>query len=334
MDFKNELIEYQIKLYSYTEQQGELEVFEKIDESIDGGLKIKEEIVYEDAKSESVVSTTKYCEFCCKTISINGFYHHMKRKHENNNYVVCDFDGKKFKFKQDLRAHMKTHFSIELRKKYTCKSCDSQFLSMSSLKHHENFFHSEYTEIHPCHSCEKSFSSRMKYLQHNWKVHNNSTFTCDKCNKNYASKSSLDAHINQSHFTDKEPCIICGKFFRPGPLMKSHLLTHDAPQYKCSECGKEFFQMKTLNAHLLKHFPENHKTCSDCGLTFQNEQYLKRHKVLHSNVKVQCEVANCYSTFSRRDNMIRHYQKKHKNIDAKIRNKFINNAKENNDVPW
>lgn len=281
----------------------------------------------------------KYCEICDKVLLASSFYHHMLRMHNKNEISIftCDFDGKKFNLKGDLRSHMQTHLPKDSREKFVCSKCDASFLSFSSLKHHENYFHSDYDEIHPC-DCGKKFPSRMKLLQHikTDSAHHNETFKCEKCDRSYRTAASFKKHI-KVHNVKKENCNMCDKKLLPGTSMKEHVKTHKLPQFQCkfSSCKKQFFSKSSLNAHLNTHDAESSVECPDCRSIFPTIAHLKKHHTRqHTAIRIECEVPNCNSSYKRKDRLIRHYNKNHDELDLNTREELVNNARCNQLVSW
>lgn len=275
------------------------------------------------------------CHICDKFISSKNFYHHMKRKHNSNEYFTCDIDGKKFSFKNDLKSHMKIHLSQDLRVRFYCETCKAPFLSMSALRNHESIFHSEFIEFHPCdyHDCDRVFPNRMKLLQHTITVHGNRRFSCKICQKNYSSSSNLKKHM-QTHSERKETCDVCGKSFSKS-YIESHLLTHNPPQLKCNfiNCGKVFCSKISLNAHSQLHKTNSSKVeCLHCNAILASKKSLIRHQATqHSLITIQCEL--CSFTFKRKDRIQPHYNRFHNDITEDMRLDLIQRAKNNKVIP-
>jgi hypothetical protein len=285
-------------------------------------------------KNESVfkqkVIQYKYCELCDTKVNAKSYFSHFKR-HHCEALFVCDFDGKRFKLKNDLRDHMRVHIPNELRAKITCQICKSSFFSKSALKKHHDFFHSGYIEEHPC-ECGKIFGSQDKLKQHEINVHGNKRFKCDLCGRDYETERSLRRH-RLVHSTGKVQCVVCGNFYSQSS-MRDHLKVHEDPQLECQygSCVRKFHTKTALDKHMNSHYTKSIK-CVDCNSTFTNETSYFRHRNRQHSAKSICQVDGCDKEFSRKDNAIRHY-KSHKDLDTFIINAFIEEVKTNKNISW
>lgn len=297
----------------------------------------------------------KMCQLCGLSFATNGWYHHVSppatnlhnplqhlqisfqilRAHTENVRFVCDFCGKGYRVKHDLKDHIQTHMDVESRKKFPCAHCSTSLLSKSALKNHEHIFHSNVIEEHPC-ECGKVFASRMKLYQHRTTVHNKGHYPCPTCTKAYTVKSALQKHIVKNH-RKKVPCEVCNKLVAPGMFMNRHLKSHLPPMYKCSfdNCLKEFQSRSAL----VYHEESRHKTlevvsCPTCNASCTSARNLKRHIARqHSSFRVQCEVNGCCHTATRKDYLASHYRS-HKDIDDKTREILLAKVKQIKVISW
>jgi len=258
----------------------------------------------------------------------------MRRAHTNEIRFICDFCGKGFKIKNDLKDHIKRHTSIESRQKFPCKVCNAELLSKAALKNHM-ILHSAIVEEHPC-DCGKSFESRIKLYQHKATVHMKGNFPCHSCDKIYTVKGVLLKHI-QKHHSLKQPCEVCGKLFAPGFFMSQHMKSHQPPGHTCSveDCGKKFQSKAALVRHTeSQHLPPVQVECPTCGIMYPSTQKLNRHIARqHSTYRVECNVEGCHHTASRKDYLRAHYRA-HKDIDDETRAMLLAKVKDLKVISW
>lgn len=359
-DFREEIIQYQTKLYAYVDENlkhnenvGEKDFIDQgiIEEEEESSISMKvealeevitfipqnryeEQYVVSNIIQDDEVKPLKFCEACNQYFPQKSFYQHKYRHHAANYQFTCDYDGKVFKQKSEIREHMKTHSFFESRERFLCKFCQNPFLSMSALRNHENYFHSEYIEEHPCDQCEKVYPSRMKLMQHKKTVHTGSTFMCGECNKFYANPASLKKHVDKTHGR-KIPCQHCGKLFAQLSI-KQHMKTHSEPQFVCTfeNCDKRFRILSALNSHLEMHQKTIPVQCPECDATFPTNRHLLRHqKRQHSSFRANCEVANCTHSTTRKDFLVLHY-KTHRELDEATRQVLIARVKYIKGIGW
>lgn len=283
---------------------------------------------------EEKPNVKKHCNVCNLFFKPKNYYQHKIRHHRVGFEFKCDIDGKIFRLKNDLREHMKTHENRASRQRFFCPTCKNPFLSMTALRNHVNFFHSEYIEEHPCLNCGKIFPSRMKMQQHTKTVHEAGSYLCEECNKIYATPASLKKHFLKNH-TGKIPCTECGKLFAKGSL-KQHMKIHNAPEFACTfeNCDKKFHTNSSLKNHEESHQAGIPLQCPDCNAKFPTSRHLFRHhKRQHTAVRVQCEVANCFHSTTRKDYLVQHY-KTHKELDEHTRQMLIERAKDMKEIGW
>ncbi|KAJ8720063.1 hypothetical protein PYW07_012106 [Mythimna separata] len=174
----------------------------------------------------------------------------------------------------------------------------------------------EYT----CSKCSKQFTKEKKYLKH-LEAHENLSLECDICKKLYSSQTLLDKH-RAKHV--KNMCYVGDQSYSDDthllqPNMEQEEIevkTEEAPLcvLQCPHCRLTFTKQRSLSMHMRKH--RNVKKefiCDTCGKKFAMKHLLKRHVVMHSEVKPhKCE--KCSKTYARRDQLISHMysHKEHK----------------------
>lgn len=85
----------------------------------------------------------KKCKFCKNTFKSNS----SLLKHIENIHVgiqkrfACKRCHKKFRRKDELQSHFKSHLSMDQRKNFKCDQCSSSFTLKTNLKKHLRKFH-------------------------------------------------------------------------------------------------------------------------------------------------------------------------------------------------
>lgn len=139
--------------------------------------------------------------------------------------------------------------------------------------------------------------------------------------------------------TGPRGCEFCGKVLKDLPNYERHRMRHTSDRkYKCNECDATFVYARELSLHapyhdtanhnficyecdppkkyyfkrsLKTHMARNHKprqrdqVCPECGKTFYDQTALKKHSLVHMDVKrYVCEV--CSQRFTRGDHLRTH----------------------------
>ena len=170
-----------------------------------------------------------------------------KVKSKPVNYVPCSFCDYKGENKIELRRHMNTKHTDELRVKenikdeeFNCMDCDFQTTSEAYLKNHINIKH---TII--CRICEMEFKDKRNLLQHRKKEHYSSVAPCKKYAENNCPYKNETCFWNHTKTSESEniQCFICGKTFRNKiEIMKHRKLEHIeffkvCNKYQEGKCG-------------------------------------------------------------------------------------------------
>nr|XP_003703883.1 PREDICTED: zinc finger protein 782-like [Megachile rotundata] len=191
------------------------------------------------------------CEFKCQ--NRRKLKEHLERKHASDYKYDCEYCGKKFKVKGDMRLHVR-------------------------------FKHKEGPIV--CDVCGKTCSnSNSLYVHQKW-AHFKPKYECAICKRRMVTQENLDQHILLQHERRESfVCEECGKSFSENHRLKQHMMTHtgDRP-YDCHICGKAFARRTAYRQHLLIHTGKRPYICDICGKTFTQKPGLICHRKSHPGV--------------------------------------------------
>lgn len=217
--------------------------FNVIEKSVqmDLGVKIKEELVFEDEKFYSEGFLTQN-------------HHSIDIKEElQDNYddnEIISFYPMQESFENNM-VEASSRNQLHLK----CEICKKK-MKRKSLYSHMKQIHAIVNEIFRCRLCCKTFKSSI-HLKHHENTHNKQ-FKCSFCGKNFSQKFELSNHISRQHENPGSfECKVCLKKFNLKKILKSHEKTHDKDRkksYKCDLCD-----YATDNSHHLQRHQETHR---------------------------------------------------------------------------
>lgn len=167
-----------------------------------------------------------------------------------------------------------------------------------------------------CSKCNKQFSTEKKLLKH-LQTHYSLPLECTVCKKRYHNTTSFEKHMAKHDNVALE--LLCNKNIdENGMLMKveaseievklEKLENIQEQTFKCGDCSMIFTKQRALSMHMKKH--RNNKIltefiCDTCGKAFRMKHLLKRHLMMHGEVKpYKCR--KCSKTYPRRDQLLSH----------------------------
>jgi KRAB domain-containing zinc finger protein len=325
-DIKNQFANYEWKLFkeiSLTENKSEKNVCEFCKKNFSS---ISSKITH--IRDVHITECNlPYCLICYQRFYKNSTLNlHIKKKHPDgwNHKFECDFDGKFFKRKYHLQAHMSKHLPL-----VECKICN-KMLKTSYLKEHLNIYHRTEKKFQ-CKICSKKFKSK-KLLYYHQKAHEKK-FSCNLCKKMFSLEIKLKYHKKNVHYNPGSfECEICGKKFNEKSYLKSHQATHKKnhrkKSLKCQRCDFVTAHKRSIKTHQKRHERQDQKfssmknpvKCDKC-LNYYciDKKALSKHIYnVHSPKKLfQCDF--CAKIFKNKKNLIYHF-----NIHS-CQNKIIKN---------
>ncbi|XP_068247240.1 zinc finger protein 271-like isoform X2 [Palaemon carinicauda] len=298
---------------------------------------IKTEIVDEDSSqletdacdpgSTTGTSEMEKCLLCsAEFVHLKNLWRHVAVVHETEIQGVdlqhlpavkghlCTICDKKFTRNSSLVSHMASHIDktfSEKDGKPQCSVCHKTFQAKRYLIDHMRL-HSD-NQTYVCQCCNRKFL-RKSHLKLHMEIHNSvkKFYACPHCEKSYMKKKDQVQHIRQKHSTppspsagkdsvivDGFPCPTCNKYFVTALKLRMHEISHTVskPPYTCLECSRTFPSLNTLKRHYLVHWDVRPFTCSVCSRAFRHSQSLKRHMTTHTGEKpFTCKL--CGKSFS------------------------------------
>ena len=155
---------------------------------------------------------------------------------------------------------------------YRCPVCKGKFDKLAQLNHH-------YKDSHPpltCKSCDAQFSTPSTLERHSYK-HKSLKYSCKVCSKGFPFSSNQDSH-ELSHTTEKNfNCPKCDKvYINKGDLVK-HKKTHEKKMWTCRICEYSNCDEHNLKVHMRKHSNLLPYICDTYLKLFKYHTQWKRH---------------------------------------------------------
>lgn len=194
----------------------------------------------------------------------------------------CDTCGFKCQSRRRLKEHLDRKHGSEY--KFDCEYCGKKFKVKSDMRLHVRFKHKETPII--CDVCGKTCSnSNSLYVHQKW-AHFKPKYECEICKRRMVTQENLDQHILLQHERRESfVCEECGKSFSENHRLKQHMMTHtgDRP-HDCHICGKAFARRTAYRQHLLIHTGKRPYICDICGKAFTQKPGLICHRKSHPGV--------------------------------------------------
>ena len=170
----------------------------------------------------------------------------------------------KVKPKGDLDIKFKGLSKHKKPRKFTCKECETSFISQALLNSH----HIQEHQPVKCPDCVKIFTTPSTLARHSY-IHKPLKYHCEHCPEKYAFQSALDRHLTSHR---KHPTFIChhkncGRAYFSNSELIKHVRVHDGKIWKCEhkDCDYENPDRRLLTSHLRKHSEKKPYICGVCG---------------------------------------------------------------------
>jgi hypothetical protein len=245
-------------------------------------------------------------------------------RHEKNfhkpaaNKYSCEMCGNQYVRQDDLLRHMTVHSNDS--KKLVCTLCDTAFRFKFDLKRHlKGIYDDDGCPKNPCLECNKIFCTGKMLKAHTNSKHGED-FACEVCSQKFTQKKSLISHLKTRSPTFCQDCKKC--FCYEGDL-KIHMENVHSSKIKCGECKLEFSK-DNMKMHMYWAHGEKvrkvAKASSDTDFDAKNDQdievKLDKETVAKQDIQVVQQLktstcSDCGKQFSRKDGLIRHRKSVH-----------------------
>ncbi|XP_068157474.1 uncharacterized protein [Drosophila tropicalis] len=238
---------------------------------------------------------------------------------------VCQECGLAFAREKALVSHIKNH---RVDSPFECNQCQEMFWDNNSLQEHQKThqFEESNSEYDPASASDSGSESEQEDQQLYGE------FYCNECGisfhrqnllrrhaKEQHHKSANGSHPSESHqqeFGDAEnategpphSCHTCGKAYPSALELLAHAEIHARfPPFKCVLCGMSFYEEQAIKRHLHTRHPQELKpnSCVLCGKECRDRKALIKHAWDHSREKCH-SCSKCGKNFHNKARLKRH----------------------------
>ncbi|KAH8381852.1 hypothetical protein KR009_000652 [Drosophila setifemur] len=236
---------------------------------------------------------------------------------------VCQQCGLAFAREKALISHTKNH---RVDSPFECNQCQEMFWDNSSLQEHlkTHQFEESNSEYDPASGEDSASESEPEEKQYG-------DFYCAECGNGFHRQDLLRRHAKM-HFKQSEQtsgegnsgfaasgdadakdagdlsCHTCGKSFPSPQEMVAHAEIHARfPPFKCVLCGMSFYEEQAIKRHLTSRHPNELKpnSCVLCGKECRDRKALIKHAWDHSREKCH-SCSKCGKNFHNKARLKRH----------------------------
>ena len=128
---------------------------------------------------------------------------------------------------------------------------------------------------------------------------------CKVCGEICPSKRAVLHHIKSKHPGTKWPCSYCGKEYASfNGKYKHERSVHEKKKFICGVCGHGFDYKSQVDLHTPVHNPASKVYCVTCGKGFAIYRSMKRHAVIHLDLRFDCN--DCDKWYNTKEKLAKH----------------------------
>jgi len=272
------------------------------------------------AKEHKIGEFRHTCDQCDKVFpDKRELERHKETRHTKSLSVICEKCGKECLTQRNLDKHMeRVHLMYKIKKEDTikkCDKCDIEFEKPEEFNDHLKKCLDKLKDF-TCKLCDSRWVSHLSLWQHFAVDHKILRYVCDKCG--YASTTSVNLRSHKNHVHDKiykYVCHICAQPKQTKLLLEEHMtISHGQGErkFQCDKCDKSFVRSFDLKHHFESHHAK--KTlyqCEQCPKTFWMKSYLNTHvRMMHENYRPhKCDI--CQQGFVYKRDVVKHKKQIH-----------------------
>lgn len=186
---------------------------------------------------------------------------------------------------------------------FACSWCMDVFCSDEKLDSHIERVHKTKRKI-ACRVCGilfKTFDDRQHHERRKHRCPETGRYKCLECPKILKSIETIGSHILTCHKDNQRTstCDLCGKSFKAAGNLSNHMRSHqgDRSKYVCKLCGKGFLFNHALKKHIILHTDVRPFACNKCDKSYKDLTDLRRHKFSHGGYEKTFKCVVCPKAF-------------------------------------
>eukprot|EP00092_Neocalanus_flemingeri_P021925 GFUD01023782.1.p1 GENE.GFUD01023782.1~~GFUD01023782.1.p1 ORF type:complete len:537 (-),score=100.71 GFUD01023782.1:2-1612(-) len=222
------------------------------------------------------------CSFCASCYTTDGqLSRHVKYIHTHEKPYKCPMCVYRSVELSKVRRHMTCHTG---EKPYQCPHCTYASSDTFKLKRHVRIHTGE--KPYECDICLKRFNQQNSVKAHRAiHSLDRPVYECELCPQTCVRKCDLRVHVQKFHLSEKPlNCKSCGKCFPDKYTLKVHNKTHVGEKcFKCDLCAYSSISVNGLNSHMFIHSVQKPFQCDGCDKGFNQKQLLTRHQNRYHN---------------------------------------------------